>query len=217
MEAGLLLRSLLLHLYFFTISIHFCHSPAFALTIGIHPLDEKYYSLELIKCKDGSKSFTRDRLNDDFCDCLDGTDEPGTAACPKGKFYCKNMGSTPKFLFSSRVNDHICDCCDGSDENDGTFSCPNTCVMGGDFSYQTRSYVSQDNLDSFGRKIVKDGVNREDPVQKVKGGDSEITLFGLLVIPGLKILVVLQVLLIVIVVGVPLFCRSSRSRRRLPR
>nr|GMC76860.1 glucosidase 2 subunit beta-like isoform X1 [Ipomoea batatas] len=76
MEAGLLLRSLLLHLYFFTISFHFCRSPAFALPIGIHPLDEKYYSLKLIKCKDGSKSFTRDRLNDDFCDCLDGTDEP---------------------------------------------------------------------------------------------------------------------------------------------
>lgn len=63
----------------------------------------------------------------------------------------------------------LLDCCDGSDENDGTVSCPNTCVMGGDFSYQTRNYVSQDNLDSFGRKVTKDVVNREDPVQKVKG------------------------------------------------
>lgn len=39
--------------------------------------DEKYYSSEVIKCKDGSRSFTIDRLNDDFCDCVDGTDEPG--------------------------------------------------------------------------------------------------------------------------------------------
>ncbi|GFY99015.1 LOB domain-containing protein 2 [Actinidia rufa] len=38
--------------------------------------DEKYYSTEVIKCKDGSKSFTRARINDNFCDCPDGTDEP---------------------------------------------------------------------------------------------------------------------------------------------
>lgn len=40
-------------------------------------IDAKYFAAEVIKCKDGSKSFTRDRLNDNFCDCLDGTDEPG--------------------------------------------------------------------------------------------------------------------------------------------
>ncbi|RZC80594.1 hypothetical protein C5167_043161 [Papaver somniferum] len=45
--------------------------------LGIHPEDEKYYfESQLIQCKDGSKSFTRDRLNDGFCDCIDGTDEP---------------------------------------------------------------------------------------------------------------------------------------------
>lgn len=32
----------------------------------------------------------------------------GTSACPEGKFYCRNFGSQPSFLFSSRVNDHIC-------------------------------------------------------------------------------------------------------------
>lgn len=32
----------------------------------------------------------------------------GTSACARGKFYCRNMGSTPRFIFSSRVNDHIC-------------------------------------------------------------------------------------------------------------
>ncbi|KAF5481382.1 hypothetical protein F2P56_002038 [Juglans regia] len=76
--------------------------------LGIHPLDEKYFQPEVIKCKDGSKSFTRDRVNDDFCDCLDGTDEPGTSACPAGKFYCRNVGSIPRFIFSSRVNDRFC-------------------------------------------------------------------------------------------------------------
>lgn len=42
--------------------------------------DENYYkglSSGAIKCKDGSKKFTKDQLNDDFCDCPDGSDEPG--------------------------------------------------------------------------------------------------------------------------------------------
>ncbi|KAF5950345.1 hypothetical protein HYC85_012338 [Camellia sinensis] len=60
---------LFLFLFFTTCSASF-------LPIGIHPLDDKYYASEVIKCKDGSKSLTRDRINDDFCDCLDGTDEP---------------------------------------------------------------------------------------------------------------------------------------------
>ncbi|VFQ64459.1 unnamed protein product [Cuscuta campestris] len=199
METGVLLRSILFHLSFSALPLHFSRSFALSLPVGIHPLDEEHYARELIECKDGSKSFTRDRLNDDFCDCLDGTDEPGTAACPQGKFYCRNMGSTPKFLFSSQVNDQICDCCDGSDENDGTISCPNSCVMGGNSAYQMRSHSSQDNSVSFGRKATRAGINAEDSIQKVK---------------GLKMLVVLQVLIIVIVVGIPLFCRRSRLRRR---
>ncbi|VVA31825.1 PREDICTED: glucosidase [Prunus dulcis] len=100
--------------------------------LGISPEDEKYYkSSEVIKCKDGSKKFSRAQLNDDFCDCPDGTDEPGTSACPGGKFYCRNVGHTPLLLFSSRVNDGICDCCDGSDEYDGKVNCPNTCWEAG--------------------------------------------------------------------------------------
>ncbi|KFK27191.1 hypothetical protein AALP_AA8G347700 [Arabis alpina] len=96
--------------------------------LGISPQDEKYYkSSSEIKCKDGSKKFTIAQLNDDFCDCADGTDEPGTSACPNGKFYCRNAGHSPLVLFSSRVNDGICDCCDGSDEYDGKVKCSNTC------------------------------------------------------------------------------------------
>lgn len=98
--------------------------------LGIAPEDEKYYkglSSGAIKCKDGSKKFTKAQLNDDFCDCPDGSDEPGTSACPSAKFYCKNAGHTPLQIYSSRVNDGICDCCDGSDEYDGKVKCPNTC------------------------------------------------------------------------------------------
>ncbi|PNY11080.1 glucosidase 2 subunit beta-like protein [Trifolium pratense] len=100
--------------------------------LGIAPQDEKYFkSSDVIKCKDGSANFNKDQLNDDFCDCPDGTDEPGTSACPHGKFYCRNAGHSPVYLFSSRVNDGICDCCDGSDEYDGKAKCPNTCWEAG--------------------------------------------------------------------------------------
>ncbi|KAL8246374.1 hypothetical protein R6Q59_007590 [Mikania micrantha] len=103
--------------------------------LGVDPKDEEYYrglpSSGTIKCKDGSKSFTKAQLNDDFCDCFDGTDEPGTSACPSGKFYCRNAGHTPLSIFSSRVNDGICDCCDGSDEYDGKIKCRNTCWEAG--------------------------------------------------------------------------------------
>ncbi|XP_039157500.1 glucosidase 2 subunit beta [Eucalyptus grandis] len=77
--------------------------------LGIALEDVKYYSSSnRIKCKDGSKKFTRAQVNDDFCDCPNGTDEPGTSACPNGKFYCRNAGHVPVIIFSSRVNDGIC-------------------------------------------------------------------------------------------------------------
>ncbi|XP_024986728.1 glucosidase 2 subunit beta-like isoform X1 [Cynara cardunculus var. scolymus] len=103
--------------------------------LGVAPEDEIYYkglwSSGTIKCKDGSKTFTKAQLNDDFCDCFDGTDEPGTSACPAGKFYCRNAGHSPVSIFSSRINDGICDCCDGSDEYDGKNKCKITCWEAG--------------------------------------------------------------------------------------
>ena len=80
------------------------------------------------------KTFTCDgatlsvsKLNDDYCDCTDGTDEPGTSACShlSSQFYCVNENHKVKFIRTSRVDDLICDCCDGSDESTGI--CENTC------------------------------------------------------------------------------------------
>ncbi|XP_052620623.1 glucosidase 2 subunit beta [Lactuca sativa] len=132
--------------------------------LGIAPEDEKYYaglwSSGTIKCKDGSKTFTKSQLNDDFCDCFDGTDEPGTSACPAGKFYCRNAGHRPLTVFSSRVNDRICDCCDGSDEYDGKTRCKNTCWEAGK--------VARDRLMEK-IKIYVEGVSiRDNEVEQAK-------------------------------------------------
>lgn len=59
-------------------------------------------------CLDGSKLIPFSMVNDDYCDCDDGSDEPGTAACSNGHFYCLNAGHIPLNLVASRVNDRIC-------------------------------------------------------------------------------------------------------------
>ncbi|KAF8966482.1 glucosidase II beta subunit-like-domain-containing protein [Flammula alnicola] len=99
-------------------------------TLGVSPdLLPKYVPLKsgTWKCLDGSKEIPWDFVNDDSCDCSDGSDEPGTSACPNTTFYCKNEGHIGESIPSSRVNDGLCEpqCCDGSDEHSGV--CPNLC------------------------------------------------------------------------------------------
>ncbi|KAJ1723946.1 hypothetical protein LPJ53_001755 [Coemansia erecta] len=97
-------------------------------------------------CLDGSTVIPFARVNDDYCDCADGSDEPGTSACNNGTFYCANEGHVAARISSSRVNDGICDpqCCDGSDEWDGAVTCPNLCAEIG-LSHRTAEAARQAN------------------------------------------------------------------------
>ncbi|KAI8899145.1 glucosidase II beta subunit-like-domain-containing protein [Globomyces pollinis-pini] len=99
-----------------------CHS-----TMGISPHDLPLYSTNF-DCLDHSNKNAV--INDQYCDCLDGSDETDSNACQNGHFYCQNKGHQPYNLKSYKVNDGYCDpeCCDGSDEFNSGVICPNTCV-----------------------------------------------------------------------------------------
>ncbi|CAO0793528.1 unnamed protein product [Mucor circinelloides] len=115
---------------------------------GVAP--EKFDSYQPSKdgtwsCLDGSKVIPYSAINDDYCDCADGSDEPGTSACPNSFFYCANEGHIPAYIKSYAVNDGVCDdaCCDGSDENGDLISCPNRCKQVGEIYRKEQSSLKK--------------------------------------------------------------------------
>ncbi|KAF1921172.1 glucosidase II beta subunit-like protein-domain-containing protein [Ampelomyces quisqualis] len=125
---------------------------------GVSPEFAKYYkNPETFMCiSNPTITIPVAHVNDDYCDCPDGSDEPGTAACsylsplsppqpPRGQagtvndslalpgFHCKNKGHIASYLPFTNVNDGVCDyevCCDGSDEYGGVggVQCEDQCA-----------------------------------------------------------------------------------------
>ena len=94
---------------------------------GVAPADQpRYKDIDMFACDNNQKVLLPAFVNDDFCDCDDGSDEPGTAACPNGRFFCAEEGL---FFPANRVDDGVCDCCDGSDEGQGLAACTPQCEL----------------------------------------------------------------------------------------
>jgi hypothetical protein len=111
----------------------------------------------------GGKELAKSMVNDNFCDCKDGSDEPGTNACgttpAKHKFFC----SEGRPVFSSRVNDGICDCCDGSDEYGASApKCANRCGEEGSDTVQAVDLES----------MKKGALTRKQYVEQAGGADA---------------------------------------------
>lgn len=111
--------------------ILFLINPSFNLALlkGVSEINAEFYKPnEEFSCLDGLLTIPYSKVNDDYCDCQDSSDEPETSACPNGIFHCQNIGFEPVNIPSSMVNDGICDCCDGSDEFNQNRTCQNTCT-----------------------------------------------------------------------------------------
>ncbi|KAF9951580.1 hypothetical protein BGZ72_006938 [Mortierella alpina] len=145
------------------ISVAIAHVSGSNTPRGVSPSDAKLYtpnSSQSWSCLDGSKIIPFSAVNDDYCDCADGSDEPGTSACGTGHFHCANEGHLPSSIKTSRVNDGICEseCCDGTDEYDGQVQCPNVCEEVGREARKERERVQA--IQEQGSRLRKEYIQR---------------------------------------------------------
>ncbi|CAH2352814.1 putative glucosidase 2 subunit beta [[Candida] railenensis] len=150
--------------------------------VGVDPADSALYEpliengKKVWKClSDPSIVLDYEQINNNYCDCPDGSDEPGTNACAKNRkqFYCANVGHFPGYIEHFKLNDGVCDydvCCDGSDEwlfKDGK-QCPNKCL---EINNQYRKYkegaIKQlENSLAIKKKLESESLNMRKELQE---------------------------------------------------
>ncbi|KKF92486.1 Glucosidase 2 subunit beta [Ceratocystis platani] len=148
-----------LALFIGTSSLLSAASASKALPRGVGPEYAQHYSSkDSFSCINyPGTNINPSQINDNSCDCPDGSDEPGTAACASldvlsppqplpgaasgttqtsnalPGFWCANSGHIGAYVPFMFVNDGVCDydlCCDGTDEwaGAGGVKCPNKCA-----------------------------------------------------------------------------------------
>ncbi|KAK7428314.1 hypothetical protein QQZ08_005211 [Neonectria magnoliae] len=137
----------------------FTWAAAGSLPRGVGPEFASHYDgKETFSCiTNAAIKLSLSQINDNSCDCPDGSDEPGTAACANldplspeqplpgsasgttntsnalPGFWCANHGHVGTYVPFLYVNDGVCDydlCCDGSEEYQsiGGVKCENRCA-----------------------------------------------------------------------------------------
>ncbi len=147
-----------------------CSGNANAIAVAKFYKDPKTFSC----ISEQNRHIPFSQVNDDYCDCPDGSDEPGTSACSHLSsaspqlpgtanatlallgFYCKNKGHIPSYVPFTSVNDGVCDydlCCDGSEEWDGVggVKCEDRCVQIGK-EWRKLDEQRQKSLGNAGKK-----------------------------------------------------------------
>mmetsp|Transcript_145 Transcript_145/g.336 ORF Transcript_145/g.336 Transcript_145/m.336 type:complete len:378 (-) Transcript_145:702-1835(-) len=147
------------------LSLSIVLGPVRAITGAPEDFEERLRSAKVICGEAGSfvKAATvvsEDIVNDDFCDCEDGSDEPGTSACSNGRFLCRLDGVNGRYLKASGVNDGVCDCCDGSDEYDHPVQCKDHCEA--DRASRIKNLEEKIELTKNGLKALEKLENKKD-------------------------------------------------------
>ncbi|CAM1502529.1 Fc.00g045130.m01.CDS01 [Cosmosporella sp. VM-42] len=168
--------ALLSAIYAFTLAA------AGSLPRGVGPEFTSFYeSKDEFSCiTNAAIKLSLSQINDNTCDCPDGSDEPGTAACANidplspeqplpgslsgttnttnalPGFWCANEGHIGMYVPFLYVNDGVCDydlCCDGSEEFKGVggVKCENRCKEIGK-EYRRLETEKRENMEKAGKK-----------------------------------------------------------------
>ncbi|KAI1260694.1 glucosidase II beta subunit-like protein [Xylariaceae sp. FL1019] len=174
------------------------HDWWFMLTVLLSCLVVKFYELkDTFACiAHPAIVLSASQVNDNTCDCPDGSDEPGTAACAlldrlspvqplpsslSGStnttnalpgFWCENKGHVGAYVPFMYVNDGVCDydlCCDGTEEyRVGGTKCDNRCAEIGK-EWRRVEKQRQENFDKANKKrvvMVKESQDLRKEVEK---------------------------------------------------